>query len=228
MPLNTSKYEIPGFEGFNFANGYSSDVSKKILSNHDALALIIDEICTTSRYADSSPAAPLWAIRGKATRWRLRDMHSGSDYSSWFGSSYFNSSYAYGHVGADINAKGTLITKFDYKTRTHRNIVVPTYWYRTSHEHYALTVSGQQRVAELRTLRVVPAVAQTQTAPLTRATRAGCGAPPKRVFTIAFTVPSTGLDAQELLNLAVRAVQDSDVLTFCTEACEALVPVCTP
>lgn len=174
MPPCKTKYMIPGFEACDYADGKPTDLARARLSQQDAIALIINDLCLYGPsffgIENPKPDAALADIRVRLNRWRGKNDHTGYCGVGWYASAYFNTNPSYGHVGKDIHSTHTTTTKYSSFHKQDYNQDVPTYWYRTRHGHYALTHYGHERVALLKQImsKVLKAAEEAVSATRTR------------------------------------------------------------
>jgi hypothetical protein len=136
------KFEIPGFEGWKPALGRKTDAIKKVLTNQDALALIIDYLCekqhkpcADAERSDIITLARLWK--------NPSSMVAAQGHFPGWADCYFNTSY--GYLGENFDSERAVggLQQALAKEGTKQ------YWYRVRRGHYSLTSLGQKRVTEL-------------------------------------------------------------------------------
>jgi hypothetical protein len=147
--METNQYEIPGFEGFRNGHGKSTSIAKKILTNQDAIALIID--------VSSSEIIP-WAARTVVLRkfqsWRGQ-RPTGHGFTNNFGGQYFQIGRGhmmanYPYCGDTVSDQRHVFTKSGVSEKYSTKSVVDVLWYRHSPGRYALTNFGKSHVENLK------------------------------------------------------------------------------
>lgn len=130
-----TRHEIAGFEGYSYSGNGRTSIQDKTLNNKDAIALIIHALCQTMQHD-----AEGHEVRVALGMWRGIDSDKACDKKF---SGYFNSGEQYGYLGGDAQCTHSMVWK---KCKMYR---IATYWYRTCRGYYALTKTGEERVAVL-------------------------------------------------------------------------------
>lgn len=157
------KYEIPGFEGFTFANNGRTNMQKRVLTNKDAIALLIDSVVSARQRAGAEHLdANGRGLRITLGEWRdnlgCKHQTSADFTADKKFSAYFNEYTSYGYCGRDgYRSPVNVVDKDDYRpgrTKSYSAKIVP-FWYRSRRGHYALTKHGEDRVKELKETKLV-------------------------------------------------------------------------
>jgi len=139
-------HEIPGFEGYRYSDGHSTNIPKGILTNKDAIVLVIDALRHPPTGTNRRDGIPISDIKCVMAKWRFGEA-SEADASTF--DTYFNASESYG----ESTYGHVAWTKDQSYAVMGGGRTSPTYWYRASHGHYDLTAAGEQRLAQLKRLR---------------------------------------------------------------------------